>query len=164
MLRYEIFRYLFYFHFHCLFILFLFSIIISLRRQSVCNNMNLHCVIFHYQEDKIASLIWGIESLWCTDIAATVVYTFESARDWKFIFFFIETENSFWLKYKILLLVSKRMSDFIKRITHTAWMMLDVQICYHDILTRLWPILLYFYYLHFQHIDISVIHLFFVLM
>ena len=65
---------------------FFFSIMISLRRQSRCNNMNLHCVIFHYQEDKIASLIWGIESLWCTDTAATVVYTFESARDWKFIF------------------------------------------------------------------------------
>ena len=69
----------------------------------------------------------------------------------KIYFFFIEIENSFRLKYKILLLVSKRMSDFIKRITHTAWMMLDVQICYHDILTRLWPILLYFHYLHFQH-------------
>ena len=79
----------------------------------------------------------------------------------KIYFFFIEIENSFRLKYKILLLVSKRMSDFIKRITHTAWMMLDVQICYHDILTRLWPILMYFYYLYFQHIDISVIHLFF---
>ena len=148
------------FYFHCLFILFLYSIIISLRRQSLCNNMNLHCVIFHYQEDKIASLIWGIESLWCTDTAATVVYTFWKCKGLKIYFFFIEIENSFRLKYKILLLVSKRTSDFIKRITHTAWMMLDVQICYHDILTRLWPILMYFYYLYFQHIDISVIHLF----